>query len=715
MISLIVDHLLESTLFAMLMGLLTLCFATNRAGVRYGLWFAASLKFLIPFSLIVATGNALRWETAPAVALDLKWSVAEAASDLRLPEVLADMAAPPAATPAAGAYTASGGMDLGPGLESVLLALWLGGIAVLLCLWTLQWILLLRVRRASLPSGIPAAIPVRLSVTLLEPGLVGIFRPVLLLPEGITAQLSPAQLGFVIEHELCHWRRRDNLTAALHMAVELVFWFHPLVWWIGARLVAERERACDESVLAAGGDPKAYAYSILEVCRFYVHSPLPCASGIAGANLKHRVKWIMDNGTFTRLSRAKLVLLAGTAASALLLPMAWGLLTPAAAAAQPLPNISPLPTQALYRAALYPLVSMPTQLDQPARETAPPAVQVAARAPTAAAPRIEQVALLPAQNPQPQEEKPQAEKMMAANAPAPAATPAPVPPTAPPPAVDEIVVTGKAIRDFVRTSNFVRLYTAPSDFLDQIARWHAPLCVHTAGLAPAYNAFVTARVKDVAAQIGAPQAQSEPCKTNLDIVFTPHPQELLDYIRTKRPELLGPHYPALRKKLATVSHPVQAWYATGTRDYHGRWEIDSYDEWGNTVDGSPPVYTVPGSHLRTGLSSEFASVVVVADAAKVGDWEIGTIADYVAMMAFSRMKTLDKCQQVPSIANVFGDCSDGVRAKALSDFDMAYLRALYLTASDAPRGLQESGISRAMLKILEKEIAEKKGAGKRGS
>lgn len=708
MISLIIDHLLESTLFAMLMGLLTLCFANNRAGVRYGLWFAASLKFLIPFSLIVAAGNSLRWETAPAVKLDLAWAVPVAASDLRLPAILADVATPPAAAPVAIASTASG-IPSGPDLESVLLALWLGGIALLLCLWSLQWILLLRVRRASLPSGIPAAIPVRLSLTLLEPGLVGIFRPVLLLPEGITAQLSPAQLGFVIEHELCHWRRRDNLTAALHMAVELVFWFHPLVWWIGARLVAERERACDESVLAAGGDPKAYAYSILEVCRFYVHSSLPCASGIAGANLKHRVSRIMENVATTPLSRGKLAFLAGITAGALLLPMVWGLLTPEAAAAQPLANISPLPTQALYRA-----VNMPLQAVQPAREKAPPAIQVAVRVPAAAvaASKIEQVALLPTPNAQPQEERPQDEKMMVASAAAPAATPAPVPPKMASPPIDEIVVTAKAIREFVRTSNFVRLYTAPSDFLDQIARWHAPLCVHTEGLAKGYNAFVTARVKEIAAEIGAPKAQSEPCSTNLDIIFSDHPQQVLDYIRTKRPDLLGPHYPALRATLATVSHPVQAWYATGTRDFRGSWEIDSYDGWGETPEGGPPVYTVPGSHLRTGLSSEFASVVVVADAAKVGEWEIGTVADYVAMMAFARTKTLDKCQQVPSIANVFGQCSDGVRAKTLSDFDMAYLKALYIGASDAPRDLQESGISRTMLKILEKQMAEKKGAGK---
>ena len=88
----------------------------------------------------------------------------------------------------------------------------------------------------------------------MEPGVFGIFRPVLLVPEGITDRLTPAQWKTILTHELCHVRRRDNLTAAIHMAIEAIFWFHPLVWWIGKRLIDERERACDEEVLLAAGD-----------------------------------------------------------------------------------------------------------------------------------------------------------------------------------------------------------------------------------------------------------------------------------------------------------------------------------------------------------------------------------------------------------------------------------------------------------------------------
>ena len=105
----------------------------------------------------------------------------------------------------------------------------------------------------------------RESAELFEPGVFGVFRPVLLLPEGIIEKLTAAQLQAILAHELCHVRRRDNLATAMRMLVEAMFWFHPLVWWMGARLVEERERACDEEVLRKGSDPRTYAEGILKV------------------------------------------------------------------------------------------------------------------------------------------------------------------------------------------------------------------------------------------------------------------------------------------------------------------------------------------------------------------------------------------------------------------------------------------------------------------
>ena len=148
------------------------------------------------------------------------------------------------------------------------------------------------------------------SPALLEPGVFGIFRPVLLLPAGILERLTSQQLQAIVAHELCHVRRRDNLAAALHMVVESIFWFHPLVWWIGSRLVDERERACDEEVLRQGSEPEVYAEGILNVCKFYVESPLSCVSGVTGSNLKKRIEAIMTHRIVRRMGFGRRLMLA---------------------------------------------------------------------------------------------------------------------------------------------------------------------------------------------------------------------------------------------------------------------------------------------------------------------------------------------------------------------------------------------------------------------
>jgi uncharacterized protein (TIGR03435 family) len=195
------------------------------------------------------------------------------------------------------------------------------------------------------------------------------------LPAGIVNHLEPRQLEAVLAHELCHVRRRDNLTGALHMIVEAVFWFHPLVWWIGARLVEERERACDEEVLRLGNEPQVYAEGILNVCKFYQESPLVCVSGIAGANLRKRIEDIMRNRIVHKLSLSRATLLAAAAVIAFAGPIAIGIVKAAASEAQSQiviqsiePQVAPVPFQAARAAEPSPQPAA----QAPQRQASPP-------------------------------------------------------------------------------------------------------------------------------------------------------------------------------------------------------------------------------------------------------------------------------------------------------------------------------------------------------
>ena len=318
----VADHLWQSTLFTGVAGLLTLALRENRARVRHWLWLTASCKFLIPLSVLVALGGQLAWRTTPPrTQSGLSVVIEEVSQPFTAPPISAALLSPPA--PAARTS-----------VPAVLLGVWICGFVGIAFSWWIRWRRILATVRSGSPVQLAISIPARSSPTLLEPGVFGIHRPVLLLPEGICEKLTPRQLQAVIAHELCHIRYRDNLIAAIHMLVETVFWFHPLVWWIGKQMVEERERACDEEVLLLGSEPQVYAEGILNICKLYVESRLVCVSGVSGANLRMRIAAIMTNRAAVKLSFAKKAALTAAGTAALALPVILGMINAPAIRAQ---------------------------------------------------------------------------------------------------------------------------------------------------------------------------------------------------------------------------------------------------------------------------------------------------------------------------------------------------------------------------------------------
>src|SRR5260221_728145 len=308
MLGTLANHLWQSTVFAAAAGLFTIAFRKNRAQVRFEIWLCASLKFLVPFSLLMSLGS--QWKLGPAAKRAAPPAVS--AAMLQISQPFPELRLQPAVSSAA---------PTRDWIPIAVLGGWACGFAILAAIRLRDWRRIQAALRASTPMNIPAGVEVRSSPGLLEPGAVGWLRPVLLLPAGIEDHLTPAQLKAVLAHEVCHIRRRDNLTSAIHMFVEALFWFHPLVWWIGARLMEERERACDEEVLRETGDPKAYADAILNVCKRYVESPLECVAGVSGSNLKKRIEAIMTDRRVLQLHFAKKIAIAAAGVAAVALPI----------------------------------------------------------------------------------------------------------------------------------------------------------------------------------------------------------------------------------------------------------------------------------------------------------------------------------------------------------------------------------------------------------
>ncbi len=326
----VANHLWQSSVFGVAAWLTALQLRRNRAQVRHGIWLAASIKFLIPFSLLIDLGGLLRRPQHAPLSLQATLSSA-----------MSVVGQPFSGLPAHPMNAQSLPEHFTVLLPEVFAGVWICGFVTVLLIWCTRWTKTYRalqravpvrsgrefelLRRLEILTKVRRHIPMLRSVDMMEPGLFGIFNPLLLWPDLLSERLENEHIEGILAHELVHARRHDNLTAAIHMLVEVVFWFHPMVWWIESRMLQERERACDEAVVQLAGRPEVYAEGLLKACRFCAESPLICVSGITGADLRDRIIRIMTEHLVQKMDLSRKLLLGGVAFVSLAIPVALGL------------------------------------------------------------------------------------------------------------------------------------------------------------------------------------------------------------------------------------------------------------------------------------------------------------------------------------------------------------------------------------------------------
>ena len=317
----LVAHLWQSTLFVGIAAALAFAFRSTSARTRHAIWLGASLKFLIPLSLFVAAGTSLSAAGAPAVAFAGDW-LGQSRWFLSL-----DVAA--------GRPYGSHTVEL---VGRALLLVWIAGSVFVAALRCNECRMLFRLHRSAVPRrsgreyealvrvrrGARPRIRLLLSASAIEPGLIGVFRPALLWPAGMSERLTDDELDAILLHEVSHASRKDNLSALIQMVVETRFWFHPAVWWIGHQMVHERERACDEAVLGVGTNERAYAEAILKVCGFCLSAPAALMAGVGGATLASRIESILTRRTPSPAGRTAWLALAAVVTITMGVPMAAG-------------------------------------------------------------------------------------------------------------------------------------------------------------------------------------------------------------------------------------------------------------------------------------------------------------------------------------------------------------------------------------------------------
>jgi len=209
LVSALGNHLWQSTLFAAVAALLTLALRNNRAPVRYWLWFAASAKFLLPFSLLIALGTHFEWihatakptATANTATYFVMQEVSQPFDLITLPSTSA-----PRTPSRTGRLRAALGGSFVP---AYLAAIWLAGFLFVVVRWIRRWGSIAAVlrhaptltdgreadalQRMVHTAGLVRTIALKSLPIAIEPGIFGLFRPVLLWPEGISSHLDDAR------------------------------------------------------------------------------------------------------------------------------------------------------------------------------------------------------------------------------------------------------------------------------------------------------------------------------------------------------------------------------------------------------------------------------------------------------------------------------------------------------------------------------------------
>ncbi|HWL75736.1 MAG TPA: M56 family metallopeptidase, partial [Burkholderiaceae bacterium] len=141
--------------------------------------------------------------------------------------------------------------------------------------------------------GIRRPVLISTSASATTPLLLGIVRPMILLPASTLTGLSTSQLEMILMHELAHVRRHDNLINLLQRVVEALLFFHPGVWKLSAWVRLERELCCDRLVIRHTREPLAYAET-LALLAVPQMSPRHALAAMASHQLVTRIRHMLN-------------------------------------------------------------------------------------------------------------------------------------------------------------------------------------------------------------------------------------------------------------------------------------------------------------------------------------------------------------------------------------------------------------------------------------
>ncbi len=201
--------------------------------------------------------------------------------------------------------------------------------------------------------------------------------------------------------------------------------------------------------------------------------------------------------------------------------------------------------------------------------------------------------------------------------------------------IEQVIVTGERTME-TETHAYVEQHVAPAPLLGKLARWNKrnPICPSASGFSPANAAYIVRRIKELAAEAGAPLSKKNPCRPNMAVIATTVPQGVMDAIHAQeRSDLIGYDSSGSSRGDAQtmMKYPVQALYETATIDDNGNVLRDMILNPACPPPADYCMFASSGQRARDGIESAFYNVTIIVDARDIPDHPFGALADYFAM------------------------------------------------------------------------------------
>jgi hypothetical protein len=281
---------------------------------------------------------------------------------------------------------------------------------------------------------------------------------------------------------------------------------------------------------------------------------------------------------------------------------------------------------------------------------------------------------------------------------------------------EQVVVVGRPTEEVVR--EFVDELAISAQAQNQLSRWDRRICPGVAGLRTRYAQFVIDRLAQRALDVGLDVGERG-CDANVLIVVTPNPDAVARDLTQNHRRAMGYYQERLRSTLgrsalaafARSDAPVRWWHVSRTASADGE-EIEEpspsvLPPSGNTMFMLTMKYpTVIGggsSRLARRTRQDFGAAFVIVDAHRLPDigHDFAALADYVAMVTLAQVDPDADTSSYPTILNLFRQNREAEPVRALTDWDIAYLRALYdITREERSASAQEGEIARSMNRDL---------------